>query len=77
MELSWDSFVREFKYIFIYNIQNILLADDVTCKLKGKASTHCRDGEKFLHVDSLNVAVDIKQAKMMVKNIYRNNKILG
>ncbi|CAH0558265.1 unnamed protein product [Brassicogethes aeneus] len=50
--------------------------DDLSAYVKGKVSVHKKDNAEYLHVDSLNVDVSVRNARMAVKNIYKNNKIL-
>ncbi|XP_019867003.1 uncharacterized protein LOC109595994 [Aethina tumida] len=50
--------------------------DDLSAYVKGKVSVHTKDNLEYLHVDALNVDVTVRNARMAVKNIYKNNKIL-
>ncbi|XP_050309447.1 protein takeout-like [Anthonomus grandis grandis] len=50
--------------------------DDLDCMLKGKTITNEIDGEKYLRVDTLHVDLTVKKMRMMVKNIFKNNRIL-
>lgn len=40
-------------------------------------SVNERENLKFLHVDALNVDLNVKNLRMTVKNIYKNNRILS
>ncbi|KAI9580864.1 protein takeout [Glossina fuscipes] len=50
--------------------------DGVICDLSGKVSTSQRDGKTYLHVDSLNLHLDIKNADLKIANAFRNNRVL-
>ncbi|KAL1490586.1 hypothetical protein ABEB36_013255 [Hypothenemus hampei] len=50
--------------------------DDLDCMLKGKVSINVKDGQRYLHVDALHVDLTVKKMRMMVKNIFKNNRIL-
>lgn len=50
--------------------------DDLDCMVKGKVSVNERDGQNYLHVDALHIDLTVKNMRMMVKNIFRNNEIL-
>ncbi|CAG9768277.1 unnamed protein product [Ceutorhynchus assimilis] len=50
--------------------------DDLDCMLKGKASVNEINGQKYLNVDALHVDLTVKKMRMMVKNIFKNNRIL-
>ncbi|KAH1013685.1 protein takeout isoform X2 [Dendroctonus ponderosae] len=50
--------------------------DDLDCMLKGKVSVNETSGERYLHVDALHVDLTVKKMRMMVKNIFKNNRIL-
>ncbi|XP_066251113.1 protein takeout-like [Euwallacea similis] len=50
--------------------------DDLDCMLRGKASVVEKNGKKYLHVDALHVDLIVKKMRMMVKNIFKNNRIL-
>ncbi|KAJ3654893.1 hypothetical protein Zmor_014046 [Zophobas morio] len=50
--------------------------EDVNAFVKGTASVNEKEGLKFLHVDTLNVDLNVKNIRMSVKNIYKNNRIL-
>ncbi|KAJ8916724.1 hypothetical protein NQ315_013928, partial [Exocentrus adspersus] len=44
--------------------------------IKGRTSVNERDNLKYLHVDSLDVDIQVKNVHLAVSNIYRNNVIL-
>lgn len=50
--------------------------EDITAIVRGRAKTHIRQNLKYLHIDMLNVDINIKRVKMAVKNLYNNNGIL-
>jgi len=51
---------------------------DVNTIVRGKVSSHKRDNNAtYLHVDALSVDIDIKTPRMHVKDVYRNNRIIG
>ncbi|KAL3282186.1 hypothetical protein HHI36_005380 [Cryptolaemus montrouzieri] len=50
--------------------------DDLNAIVKGTTSVNIKDGVKYLHVDKLIVDIAMKNVKMNVKNIYKNNMIL-
>lgn len=50
---------------------------DVTALVKGKVSVHTKEEQRYMHVDTLGVDIDIKNARMGVKDVYRNNRIIG
>ncbi|XP_045471911.1 uncharacterized protein LOC123678759 isoform X1 [Harmonia axyridis] len=52
------------------------LFEDLTAIVRGTASISEKEGVKYLHIDTLNVDIEIKNVKMVVKDIYRNNSIL-
>lgn len=45
--------------------------------LKGKVSVNETNGQRYLHVDALHVDLTVKKMRMMVKNIFKNNRILS
>lgn len=50
---------------------------DVTAIVKGIVSVSQKEGQNYMHVDTLQVDIDIKHVRMAVKDIYRNNRIIG
>ncbi|XP_060518411.1 uncharacterized protein LOC132697136 [Cylas formicarius] len=50
--------------------------DDLVAMIKGRASFNDKNGKKYLHIDSLNLDLTVQKMRMMVKNVYRNNRIL-
>jgi hypothetical protein len=50
--------------------------EDINAVVKGMVSVNEKDNLKFLHVDALNVDLNVKNIRMTVKNIYKNNRIL-
>ncbi|KAK4879360.1 hypothetical protein RN001_007506 [Aquatica leii] len=49
---------------------------NVTAVVQGQISVNYKGDLKYLHVDTLNLDLDVKDAQMGVKKIYRNNRIL-
>ncbi|RZC39112.1 JHBP domain containing protein [Asbolus verrucosus] len=50
--------------------------EDINAIVKGMVSVNEKENLKFLHVDALNLDLNVKNIKMSVKNIYKNNRIL-
>ncbi|XP_044728085.1 uncharacterized protein LOC123291745, partial [Chrysoperla carnea] len=51
--------------------------EDATAIVRGKVSNSLRDdGLNYLHVDTLNVDLNVRMAKMAVKKVFNNNRIL-
>lgn len=55
----------------------LLYADGVYADLNGIVSTEKRDGGTFMHVDKLQLTLDVKKPKMSVAKIFNNNRILS
>jgi hypothetical protein len=55
----------------------LLRADGVTANLRGKVSTRQTDKGIFLHVDALNLSLDVKKPRLSVAKIFNNNRILS
>uniref|UniRef100_A0A336M6Z8 CSON002054 protein n=1 Tax=Culicoides sonorensis TaxID=179676 RepID=A0A336M6Z8_CULSO len=51
--------------------------DGVYADLKGVISTEKRPGGTYMHVDKLNLVLDVKKPKMSVAKIFNNNRILN
>ncbi|XP_077288447.1 juvenile hormone binding protein 1 [Arctopsyche grandis] len=50
--------------------------DGVTADIRGKVNSNQKQGGRYLHVDSLEVDLHVKNVKMSVKRIFNNNRIL-
>ncbi|XP_017780966.1 PREDICTED: uncharacterized protein LOC108565831 [Nicrophorus vespilloides] len=50
---------------------------DVTAVVKGTVGFKTKDNQRYMHVDTLMVDIDIKHVRMAVKDVYRNNRIIG
>ncbi|EFA03554.1 uncharacterized protein LOC107398008 [Tribolium castaneum] len=50
--------------------------EDINAVVKGMVSVHKKENLTFLHVDSLNLDLTVRNLHMSVKNIYKNNRIL-
>lgn len=72
----------------IFSILNLILpqiclnaysyfSEDVNAVVRGTVSTNIKEGLKYLHVDALNVDILVKNVRMGVKNIFKNNRILS
>lgn len=53
------------------------MTDGVYADLNGIVSTEKRNGGTFMHVDKLNLILDVKKPKMSVAKIFNNNRILS
>ncbi|KAL5273048.1 hypothetical protein ACFFRR_000054 [Megaselia abdita] len=51
--------------------------DGVTADLTGKISAHQKPEGKFLHVDSLNIKLNVKKVQLNISKAFNNNKILS
>jgi hypothetical protein len=40
-------------------------------------SSHQREGKDYLHVDTLDIDLNIKTVRMLVKKVFNNNRILS
>jgi hypothetical protein len=49
----------------------------VTSNVKGKISTREKPNGIFLHVDALQINMDIKKPRLSVAKIFNNNRILS
>ncbi|KAJ4447899.1 hypothetical protein ANN_09908 [Periplaneta americana] len=49
---------------------------DILATVRGTISSKHRDGLDFLHVDTLNIDLNIKTVRMLVKKVFNNNRIL-
>lgn len=56
---------------------NGVLPGDIIATVQGTISSHQRQGRDYLHVDTLNVDLDIKTVRMLVKKVFNNNRILS
>jgi hypothetical protein len=43
----------------------------------GTISSHQRGGKEYLHVDTLDIDLNIKTVRMLVKKVFNNNRILS
>lgn len=50
--------------------------DDITAKVEGKVTVNNRNDLEYLHVDTLDLDLDVADVRMVVKRIFRNNPIL-
>ncbi|XP_018574767.1 uncharacterized protein LOC108913665 [Anoplophora glabripennis] len=50
--------------------------EEIKATINGKASINEKDNLKYLHVDTLDVNILVKNVHLSVSNIYRNNLIL-
>lgn len=56
----------------------VVVAEDVNAVVKGTVSTEVKDdGLQHLHVDTLSFDMQVKNCRMAVKNIFKNNRILS
>lgn len=55
----------------------LIVAEDVNAVVKGTVSTEVKDGLQHLHVDTLSFDMQVKNLRMAVKNIFKNNRILS
>lgn len=53
------------------------LLENVTARIRGTVSKNTRDAKDYLKVERLMVEIDAKRVGMAVKNVYKNNRILG
>lgn len=51
--------------------------ENVTAIVKGTVNVSKKNNLDFLHVDMLHVDIDVKNVGMAVRDVYRNNRILG
>lgn len=51
--------------------------EGVTANLRGKVSNRQTDKGIFLHVDALNLSLDVKKPRLSVAKIFNNNRILS
>lgn len=49
---------------------------DIIATVQGTISSHPREGRDYLHVDTLNIDLNIKTVRMLVKKVFNNNRIL-
>jgi len=54
-----------------------LLPGDIIATVRGTMSSQKRDGRDYLHVDTLDMDLDIKTVRMVVKKVFNNNRILS
>jgi hypothetical protein len=54
-----------------------VLPGDIIATVQGTISSHQRQGRDYLHVDTLNIDLDIKTVRMLVKKVFNNNRILS
>lgn len=50
---------------------------DVSTICKGFVSKQTRNGEEFLHIDSMELDLEVKNVRMLVKKVFNNNRILS
>jgi hypothetical protein len=53
------------------------LLGDIIATVLGTISSQQRDGHEYLHVDNLNIDLNIKTVRMLVKKVFNNNRILS
>lgn len=49
---------------------------DIIATVQGTISSHQRAGRDYLHVDNLDINLNIKTVRMVVKKVFNNNRIL-
>lgn len=49
----------------------------MTARIRGTVSKNTTNNKEYLHVERLMVDIDAKRVLMAVKDVYRNNRILG
>lgn len=49
---------------------------DVSTVCKGFVSKQTRNGEDYLHIDSMELDLEVKNVRMLVKKVFNNNRIL-
>lgn len=54
-----------------------LATEGVTANVKGKMSTHEKPNGVYLHVDALQLDLNIKKPRLSVAKIFNNNRILS
>ena len=52
------------------------VAGDILATVQGTTSTQQRDGQEYLHIDTLDIDMHIKTVRMVVK-VFNNNRILS
>lgn len=55
----------------------IFIQEGIKAIVKGNTSTNEKENLKYLHVDSLDVDILVKDVHLAVSNIYNNNIILS
>ena len=50
---------------------------DVNTVCKGFVSKHNRNGIDYLHIDSMDLDLEVKNVRMLVKKVFNNNRILS
>lgn len=53
------------------------LAGDILATVQGTISSQQRAGREHLHVDTLDIDLNIKTVRMLVKKVFNNNRILS
>jgi hypothetical protein len=53
------------------------LLGDIIATVRGTISSQQRDGHEYMHVDALNIDLNIKTVRMLVKKVFNNNRILS
>lgn len=50
---------------------------DVSTVCRGIVSNQKRNGEDYLHIDSMELDLEVKNVRMLVKKVFNNNRILS
>jgi hypothetical protein len=53
------------------------LPGDIIATVQGTISSNQRQGRDYLHVDTLDIDLNIKTVRMLVKKVFNNNRILS
>lgn len=51
--------------------------DGVTADLKGTISTEKKEAGTYMHVDTLDLQLNIKKVRMHIAKVFKNNRILS
>lgn len=76
---NWIAWIKHLHLFFHSHDQCSLAlrADGVTANLRGKVSNRQTEKGIFLHVDALNLSLDVKKPRLSVAKIFNNNRILS
>jgi hypothetical protein len=53
------------------------LPGDVLATVQGTTSSQQRDGQDYMHIDTLDIDLNVKTVRMLVKKVFNNNRILS